>query len=123
MQAVMIGFTNTGKSSLLTLLTNAKPKISENKFTTLKPIVGMMAFAGTSIQIIENPSIKSNSYDKGLANTADTILLIIDELEQIPKIKKHLEKSKAKKIIVFNDKENLSEHKKRKIKATLKSKK
>ena len=36
MQAVIVGKTNSGKSSLLSLLTNAKPKISENKFTTVQ---------------------------------------------------------------------------------------
>src|SRR6266498_1799511 len=32
MQAVIIGFTNSGKSSLLSLLTNAKPEIASHYF-------------------------------------------------------------------------------------------
>src|SRR3989338_8140689 len=34
MQAVIVGFTNSGKSSLLSVLTNAHPLISETKFTS-----------------------------------------------------------------------------------------
>ena len=52
MQAVIIGKTRAGKSSLLSLLTNVFTKISlseEAKFTTKFPIIGMMPFEGTSI--------------------------------------------------------------------------
>lgn len=120
MQAVIIGKTNSGKSTLLTLLTNAQPKISEIKLSTIEPVIGMMKFAQTQIQIIENPAIDSDYYDKGLTNTADTILILINSLEEIPEIEKELDKAKGKKIIIFNDKTNQN---KRKISETLKSKK
>lgn len=123
MQAAIIGKTNSGKSSLLSLLTNAHPKITESKFTTTIPVIGMMGYSGTNIQLIENPSIESEFYDKGLTNTADTLLIIVDKLEQIKDIEKYLEKSSKKRIIIFNDKNNLAENYLRKLKATLKSKK
>jgi len=122
MQAVIIGKTNTGKSSLLSLLTNAKPKIAESKFTTNFPIIGMMNFAGTNIQLIENPSIESEYYNKGLTNTADTLLILITNLEQLKEIKNKLEKAKAKKIIIFNT-SNQNKEELRKISSTLQSKK
>src|SRR3989338_9480003 len=52
MQAVIIGFTNSGKSTLLSVLTNAKPKISSKgvSFTTKIPEVGMMSY-GKGVQI------------------------------------------------------------------------
>ncbi|MEK6897733.1 MAG: GTPase, partial [Nanoarchaeota archaeon] len=71
MQAVIIGFTNSGKSSLLSLLTNTNPAISPYNFTTKKPIIGMMFYSGASIQVVENPAIESEHYDKGLTNSAD----------------------------------------------------
>lgn len=118
-QVVIIGKTNSGKSSLLDNLTNAHPKISEIRFTTSKPIVGMMTYETINFQIIENPSVESEYYDKGLTNSADTLLILVNNINEIEEIKKYLEKSFAKQIIVFNNKNNLDE---RKISETLKSK-
>lgn len=120
MQAVIVGKTNSGKSSLLKLLTNAEPKISENKFTTTKPIIGIMNYATTQIQLIEIPAIDSEFYDKGIVYTADTILVLINSLEELNGILRQI-KTKGKTIIVFNKKDaKLNE---RKIKAYLSSKK
>lgn len=123
MQAVIIGTTNTGKSSLLSRLTNAKPKIAESKFTTNYPIIGMMNYANTGIQLIEIPAIESEYYDRGLVNTADTILILITDLGQIDKINKELDKAYGRRIIIFNKADLLTEQEKRKISATLCSKK
>jgi len=120
MQAVIVGFTNSGKSSFLSALTNASPEIAPYDFTTKHPLIGMMPFQNTNIQVIEIPAIDSEYYDRGLVNTADTILILVTDLEQIEKILSELEKAYGKKIIVFNNKKNLDE---RKISATLKSKK
>lgn len=121
MQAVIVGVTNTGKSSLLSLLTNANPKIAEPEFTTTSPKIGMMDHNGTSIQLVEIPALESEYYDKGIVYTADTILILITNLEQINQIKKELENSPGKKIIIFNKIDRLNEI--RKISATLSSKK
>jgi ribosome-interacting GTPase 1 len=123
MQAVIIGLSNSGKSSLLNNLTNAQPKISDTQFTTTYPLIGMMSHNGVSIQLIENPAIESEYYDKGLANTGDTLLIIVENLDQIDQIKKDLKKSYGKQIIVLNKIDKLSENEKRKISATLASKK
>ncbi len=121
MQAVIIGKTNSGKSSLLKILTNAEPKISQNKFTTLKPEIGMMSYATTSIQLIEIPAIDSAFYDKGLVYTADVILAIAESLEQFNELLKKIN-TKGKIILVLNKIDKFSENEKRKISATLKSK-
>ncbi len=122
MQAVIIGKTNSGKSSLLKILTNASPKISNNKFTTTKPIIGMMSYATTSIQLVEIPAINSEFYDKGIVYTADAVLILINSLEDLKEIESKI-KTQGKKIIVFNKEDLLSNQEKRKISSTLQSKK
>jgi len=123
MQAVILGKTNSGKSSLLKALTNASPRISQNKFTTNAPVVGMMPYKGTQIQLIENPAVEGEHLDKSLLHSADTIIILIKNLEEIGEIKKFLTKAPGKKIIVFNKIDSLTEKEKRKISATLQSKK
>ncbi|MBU4070014.1 MAG: 50S ribosome-binding GTPase [Nanoarchaeota archaeon] len=123
MQVIIIGYTNSGKSSLLNILTNAQPKISEIKFATTFPIIGMMNYKTINMQIIENPSIESDYYDKGLTNTADTLLIIVNSLEEIKKIQTEITKADGEKIIIFNKTDLLSEQEKRKISATLQSQK
>ncbi|HUW44090.1 MAG TPA: GTPase [Bacillota bacterium] len=122
MQAIIVGFTNSGKSSLLSILTNAKPTISDIKFSTTHPLIGMVPYAGTQIQLIENPAIDSEFYDKGIVHTADTLLVLISDLKDLEKIRSKIN-SKAKQIIVFNKIDNLNEAEKRKISANLQSKK
>ena len=119
MQAVIIGFTNSGKSSLLSALTNAAPIVSPHDFTTKQPIVGMMPFSGIQIQIVEVPAIESEYYDKGIVNSADSIILLVNSLDEIDKINNETSFLQQKKIIAFNNKNNLDE---RKVEATLKSK-
>jgi ribosome-interacting GTPase 1 len=121
MQAAIVGMTNTGKSSLLSLLTNAKPKIAEHKFTTKNPLVGMMGHEGTNIQLIEVPAFESEYYDRGIVNTTDTILILTNNLEQIKEIEDELSRVKGKKIIIFNIMDDGKDV--RKISATLQSKK
>lgn len=121
MQVMIVGFTNTGKSTLLSKLTNATPIISDVRFTTSKPVVGILDYQEVGIQLIENPAIESEYYDKGLTNTADVVLILVRDIDEIEKIKSHIEKSVGKQIIVFN---KMGEEKDmRKISSTLSSKK
>ncbi len=123
MQAVIIGKTKSGKSSLLSLLTNAKPEITEYDFATKIPVIGIINYNGVGIQLIEVPAIESEYYDKGIVNSADTILILVTDLGQISEIEKNIEKASGKRIIIFNKIDLLSESEKRKIFATLQSRK
>lgn len=121
MQAVIIGKTNSGKSSLLNILTNASPKISQHKFTTNQPAIGMMSYATTSIQLIEIPATDSEFYDKGIVYTADTVLLLAQNLDEVKELLEIL-RTNGKVILVINKSDQLSDNEKRKLRATLKSK-
>jgi len=61
MQAIIIGFTNVGKSSLLSILTNTKPLIANYPFTTKESIIGMMDYLEMQIQLVENPALESEN--------------------------------------------------------------
>src|SRR3989344_7080524 len=122
MQAVIVGFTNSGKSSLLSALTNASPEISPYEFKTKQPIVGITDYLGTKIQIIEIPAFGSEYYDKGLANSADVVLILVTDINQIKTIESNLERSVGKRIVVFNN-FGKNHEEVRKIESTLRSKK
>ncbi len=121
-QVVLIGFTNSGKSSLLSSLTHATPKIASYEFTTKLSIVGTLDYEGVRFQIIDLPAINYETFDQGLANTADILLLVTTSISDLEEILPFLEKSTGKKIIVFNKSDFLSEKDKRKLSETLKSK-
>ncbi|MBS3079487.1 50S ribosome-binding GTPase [Candidatus Pacearchaeota archaeon] len=123
MQAVLIGLTNSGKSSVLKALTNANPKITSYGFATIEPEVGSLNYANCNIQIVDLPPIASEYFDHGIVNNADTILIIIEKINELEEINKLLRNKKAKQIIVFNKIDLYDDTTKRKISETLKSKK
>jgi uncharacterized protein len=121
-QFLLIGFPNSGKSSLLAKLTNARPLVTEHQFTTFQPEIGTFEFQGIKAQLIDQPSLGSDNFDVGLANNADCLIYVITSFDQIEKIKSKIPRAKGKKIIVFNKSDLLNETQKRKVAATIKSK-
>jgi hypothetical protein len=121
-QFVLIGFPNSGKSSLLAKLTNARPTIAEHAFSTFQPELGTFEFQGIKAQIIDQPSLGNENFDIGLANNADCLIYVIENFEEIEKISSLVPRARGKKIIVFNKSDLLSGEEKRKLEATIKSK-
>jgi len=85
-RAVLIGFENVGKSSIVAALTHATPKISEAPFTTWQPIPGMMEIEDVQIQLIDTPPLsKEHSQPElfDLIRSSDLVLIVVD-LQTIP---------------------------------------
>jgi len=53
----LIGFPNVGKSTILSMLTNAKPKIANYHFTTLAPNIGVCKYGSESFVIADIPGL------------------------------------------------------------------
>ena len=95
-QVCIIGLTQSGKSTLLSKLTNAKPKISPHKYTTTKPQVGMIRYKGVLIQTIEVPS-KFTPIHMNVAQNCNGIVILYNDKEDLGKIEEILLKFKIKK--------------------------
>lgn len=65
----LIGFPNAGKSTFLSVVTNAKPEIADYAFTTLSPNLGVADVDGESLLIADIPGlIEGASQGKGLGD-------------------------------------------------------
>ena len=98
-QIVLAGITNSGKSSLLSQLTNSKPEIANYEYTTKQPEIGTMDHHGIKLQIIEFPAIFEDCSDKekypsyfSAIRNADLIILLLDGKKPISQQLKLIEK-------------------------------
>ncbi|MEM5778465.1 MAG: TGS domain-containing protein [Candidatus Aenigmatarchaeota archaeon] len=108
-QVCIIGLTQSGKSTLLSKLTNAKPEISNHPYTTTKPEIGTCDYEGVKIQLIEIPSSFEPSV-MNIAQNADLIILLYKDEQDLLELKNILSKFRIKKnFIEVNRDEGLEE--------------
>ena len=123
----IIGMPNTGKSSLLSALTSAKPKIANYPFTTINPNLGVTNYDNKEVTLADIPGLIEGAHegiglgDKFLKHIerCKSVLHLIDItndnlFENYSKIRKELFKYsnkliKKKEIIVFNKVDMLDE--------------
>ena len=79
-QIAIIGPANSGKSSLLNALTNAKAKVASYSFTTEIPKPAMMSYENILIQLVDTPPLTKSSppWLKGILKAADGFLAVFD---------------------------------------------
>ncbi len=95
----IVGLTNTGKSTLLTSLTNAKPKIAEYPFTTKNLEVGIFEYEGVQFQLVEIPALAKDFLQKengptlmSTIRTADLIMITTYTREEYNLVKEELKR-------------------------------
>ena len=122
-QVVLLGLPNSGKSSLLAAITNAKPRITEHPFTTITPEIGSMNFHGVKAQIVDLASVGSEFFDIGIINTADLVIQVVESIADLEKLIPFLARKVGKTIIVITKTDMLNSEQLRKLEATIRSKK
>ena len=116
----IVGMPNSGKSSLLSVLTSAKPKIANYPFTTINPNLGVASYKNREITLADIPGLIEGAHegiglgDKFLRHIerCKNILHLIDItnddlIENYSKVRKELSKYsnklvKKREIVVFN---------------------
>ena len=116
----IVGMPNSGKSSLLSVLTKAKPKIANYPFTTINPNLGVASYNNKEITLADIPGLIEGAHegiglgDKFLRHIerCKNILHLIDItndnlVENYSKVRKELFKysnklTKKSEIVVFN---------------------
>jgi ribosome-interacting GTPase 1 len=80
-QIVLIGTPNSGKSSIVAALTNAKANVADFPFATSGPVPGMVTFEDIQIQLVDMPPITAEYSAPGQVGTyrnCDLIAIVID---------------------------------------------
>ncbi|NPV04018.1 MAG: TGS domain-containing protein [Syntrophaceae bacterium] len=80
-QVAIVGFANSGKSSILANLTKAAPVIADYPLSTVLPCPGMMPYEDIQIQLVDLPPIPNETTDgwvSGIMRVADALLIVVD---------------------------------------------
>tara|TARA_Y100001934_G_scaffold177470_1_gene210219 strand:- start:91 stop:1368 length:1278 start_codon:yes stop_codon:yes gene_type:complete len=89
----IIGAPNAGKSSLISFLTAAKPKIANYPFTTLEPVLGILDYRDVDMVIVDIPGLIEGAHEGiGLGHDflrhierCKVLIHLVDATEENPK--------------------------------------
>ncbi|MBS3144044.1 TGS domain-containing protein [Candidatus Woesearchaeota archaeon] len=114
-QIVLVGTTNSGKSTLLKQLTKADVEIAPYPFTTTRPEIGTLDHHGVKLQIVEVPAIVANFSETengktylSLIRQADLIVLLFNTVEEKRLLDRELNNIIVDRLI-YNHQPNLAE--------------
>ena len=101
----LVGFPNAGKSTFLSVVSNARPEIANYAFTTLTPNLGVAEIDGSNLLIADIPGlIEGASEGKGLGDAflrhverTSVLLHLIDVYEENPGEKYQIIREELKK--------------------------
>ncbi|MFA5422914.1 MAG: TGS domain-containing protein [Phycisphaerae bacterium] len=85
-QIVLIGIPNSGKSTIVAALTNAKVTVAEFPFSTGAPVPGMLQYEDIQIQLVDMPPITAEYSAPGQVGTyrnCDIVMMVIDLSQDI----------------------------------------
>lgn len=106
-QVIVVGPPNSGKSQLITSLTNATPQVGDFPFTTQLMVPGMMEFENIQIQLVDSPPLVSGAVHPLLPPNlirADGLFIVTDlsgdPLEQAADT---IDELKKQRIIIGSD--------------------
>jgi len=106
-QIAILGLTKTGRSSLLTAVTGARPEVASYPYTTKESVPGMLRFEDMQFQLVELPALVPGDegrfvFQEGsadLVRTCDGLILMVDlstnPVEQVDVILAELARSQV----------------------------
>ena len=136
----LVGFPNAGKSTLISTISAAKPKIADYPFTTLEPNLGIVSYKNySSFTVADIPGIiEGASEGKGLGlkflrhiERTKVLCVMIESISEDPKadfkvlvreLKAYSEKLANKKMLIVFSKSDLIDEAQKKKLAKIRSK-
>ena len=116
-QIVLVGATNTGKSSLVASLTNADPEVAEFPLTTWTATPGMMPIDNIQVQLIDTPALDRDFIEPELLDMirrADIIIVVVDlQADPISQLQDTITYLDSQRIYPLEKKDTFEEHRRK----------